>query len=367
MTEHILMRLESGGCDLCNIAPGRQTTVIAGSVGRGGRNVAADVETIQSALNATAPADGGPIDKLDVDGLVGQLTIAAIERYQNARLGWADGRVDPDGPTIHMLVPDQVTTAHKGSHKAPNLPKATPAQNKAFIEKIGGLLPRARHFVEMAQLKIDMASDFLRRAPVDPNDPFPVLHDIGKPDFELFDKYFHFAKHSRSVQLKQLHHVRRIYDQMQTVLTESLLQAPMFGWGVGYFQPDPADGTLASKGYVAYTFYGGWQRRRKDGRPRLSGDDNYEGDRKLRQDTIFFPVGKMLTRSDNYLLVTILHELAHFVGPGGPLNGERIGDYTYDSKPNFLKVNNWTALHTAESYGYFATEAALRKVTIPIA
>src|SRR5262245_13873730 len=248
----------------------------------------------------------------------------------------------------------------------PAFPKGTDAQNKAFIERIGKLLPRARRWVESAQRKIMMADDFARRGPVNPKDPFPALHDIGKPELALFNKYFHSDKHSKATQSMHLHRVRHIYDQMQTVLTESLLRAPMFGWGVGYFQPDPADGTLAAQGYVAYTFFGGWQRRRPDGRPRLSGDDNYAGAKDLREDTIFFPVGKLLTRSDNFLLETIIHELAHFVGPGGPLNGERIADYTYDTKPDFLKVSNWTALHTAECYGYFAAEAALHKVTIPI-
>jgi hypothetical protein len=134
----------------------------------------------------------------------------------------------------------------KGGATPPVFPKATDAQNKAFIEKIGGLLPRARHWVELAQLKIDMADEFVRRRPVKPQDPFPSLHDIGKPELTLFDKYFHSDKHPHATR-SHLQKVRRIYDSMQIVLTESLLQAPMFGWGVGYFQPDPADGTLASQ------------------------------------------------------------------------------------------------------------------------
>jgi hypothetical protein len=362
------MRMESGGCSLCNPPEYSAGVSIQGSVGRGGRNLPDDVKAIQAALNAQDPADGGPMVKLAVDGLVGPLTIGAIEKYQRHQFGWADGRVDPDGPTIHALNGGGggTATAQKGHHKPPPPPKATAAQNQAFIEKIGGLLPRARHWVEMAQLKLDMASDFVRRGPADPKDPFPSLHDIGKPDLALFNKYFHANKQHRGVVLHQLHQAHRVYDAMQTVLTESLLQAPMFGWGVGYFQPDPADGTAASTGYVAYTFFGGWHRRRRDGKPRLSGDDNYAGDKTLRQDTIFFPVGQLLKKSDNFLLETVIHELAHFVGPGGPLNGDRIGDYTYDTKPDFLTVNNWTALHTAETYGYFAAEAALHKVTIPI-
>jgi peptidoglycan hydrolase-like protein with peptidoglycan-binding domain len=366
MAEKVLMKMESGGCCLCDGPQYSGGVSIGGSVGRGGRNVLDDVKAIQAALNATDISDGGPTVKLVVDGIAGPRTIAAIEKYQNRHLGWADGRVDPDGPTIHALNGGGAATAHKHKPKPPNIPKATPAQNAAFIEKIGALLPRARHWVTSAQLKIDMADDFLRRGKVNPKDQFPSLHDIGKPELGLFNKYFRSNEQSHAVQVQQLSQVRRVYDSMQTVLTESLLAAPMFGWGVGYFQPDPADGTLAATGYVAYTFFGGWLRRRKDGKPRLASDDNYAGDGSLRQDTIFFPVGQLLKKSDSYLLETIIHELAHFVGPGGPNHPERIGDYTYDTQANFLTVKNKVAIHTAESYGYFAAESALHHVTIPI-
>jgi len=132
------------------------------------------VKAIQSALNAQDAANGGPGVPLAVDGLVGPLTIAAIEKYQRRQLGWADGRVDPDGPTIRALGGGRGAVAPQegGAANVPQpQPKATAAQNKAFIERIGGLLPRARHWIDTAQIKIDMASDFLRRGPVNPKDP----------------------------------------------------------------------------------------------------------------------------------------------------------------------------------------------------
>jgi hypothetical protein len=366
MAQQVLMKMTGGGCTLCD-GP-TYSIAIQGSVGRGGHNAPNDVKTIQNALNAVSPVDGGPILKLAVDGAAGPRTIAAIEKFQNCQLGWADGRVDRDEPTIHALNGGVgPNPAHKGAKPKPvPPPKATPEQNKAFIERIGALLPRARHWVEMAQLKIDMAVEYLHKGPVKPGDPFPAIHDIGKPELALFDKYFHTGKLPHATRIHQLRQVRRIYDSMQTVLTESLLQATIFSWGVGYFQPDPADGTLAANDYVAYTFPGGWHQRRRDGTPRLSGDDNFQKVRRdLRQDTIFFPVGKLQTKTENFMLETVIHELAHFVGP--PFNSsETIAELTDDTKPNFLKVNNWTALHTAETYGYFAAESALRIVTIPI-
>ena len=93
MAEQIVMRLERGGCALCD-APTQPdgAGIIKGSVGRGGRNNPDDVKAIQAALNAQDVADGGPSPKLAVDGIAGPLTTAAIEKYQRRHLGWADGR-----------------------------------------------------------------------------------------------------------------------------------------------------------------------------------------------------------------------------------------------------------------------------------
>ena len=371
MANQVLIKFESGGCSRC-AAPQRQSgddsVKIAGSVGRGGRNTAADVKTIQSALNDVSAADGGPMVKLVVDGIAGPLTIAAIEKYQRKQIGRADGRVDPDGPTIHALNGSGsggVSPSQKGG-KAKAPPKATPEQNTAFITRVGSLLPQARRWTTMAQMKIDRAREFVQRGPVDPSDPFPAIHDIGKSDLAVFDKYFHSEKNSTSIRVLQLNRVRRVYDTMQTALTGSLLEAPLFGWGVGIFQPDPLDGTLAAKGYVAYTFPGGWLARRNDGTPRRAADDNFTGPGDLRQDGIYFPIGQLLKKSDNFMIETIIHELAHFVGPGLN-NSEQIADHTYDTNSGFPNdVNNITALRTAEMYGYFAAEAAMHKVPIPI-
>jgi hypothetical protein len=365
MAEQILAHFLRGGCGLCE-APRRSGGVTIGaSVGRGGRNSVDDVKAIQSALNAKDASEGGPVLKLVVDGLAGPRTIATIEKYQTLQVGWADGRIDPGGPTMHALNGSSLAAPQRAAPNPAPLPKPTTKQNQDFIERVGALLPRARHWVQSAQLKIEMASDFVRRGPVQHGDPFPTLHDIGKPELALFNKYFHADKVSHSAQIHQLQLVRRVFDSMQTVLTGSLLEAPMFGWGVGHFQPDPADGTAATAGYDAYTFYGGWHQRRRDGRPRLSADDNYAGRGDLRQDTIFLVVSKMMSTTDNYVVGNIVHELAHFVGPG-PKSGDRIADYTYESRADFLTVNNWTALRTAACYAYFAAEAALHRVTMPL-
>lgn len=76
------------------------------AVGRmGARNLPDDVLTIQQALNNVNSVSGGPTPSLDEDGLCGPKTIAAIQKFQVHHFGWsgADGRVDPNGQTIHKL------------------------------------------------------------------------------------------------------------------------------------------------------------------------------------------------------------------------------------------------------------------------
>ena len=129
--------------------------------------------------------------------------------------------------------------------------------------------------------------------------------------------------------------------------------------------PRPS-GTDDGGGYDAFTFFGGWHQRRRDGTPRLSADDNYGGRGDLRQDTIFLVVSETMNRTDNYIIGVVVHELAHFVGPG-PNSSNRISDYTYETEAKFLTVSNWTALRTAACYAYFAAESALHHVTAPLA
>jgi putative peptidoglycan binding protein len=74
---------------------------ISASVGLGGRNLAGDTFTVQQLLNRARQRDGLP--PIAVDGRVGPETIGAIRAFQQSRLGFSDGRVDPNGPTIAAL------------------------------------------------------------------------------------------------------------------------------------------------------------------------------------------------------------------------------------------------------------------------
>ena len=77
---------------------------IVRSVGLGGKNDDADVVIVQRLLNGVSVARGGPNPILQIDGLCGPLTDAAIKKFQaKALVGIADGRVDPGKKTIKAL------------------------------------------------------------------------------------------------------------------------------------------------------------------------------------------------------------------------------------------------------------------------
>ena|SRR5215510_15787094 len=77
-------------------------TLIAGSVGQGGKNHAVDVRIVQRLLNDWL-AKTGQI-QLKVDGMVGPKTLGAISSFQKKNTSSRDGRVDVDGPTIQALL-----------------------------------------------------------------------------------------------------------------------------------------------------------------------------------------------------------------------------------------------------------------------
>jgi hypothetical protein len=91
----------NGGCPDC-VDPLTDNPIRA-SIGAGGRNRTADVLAIRQFLNAPSPAEGESDLILPKDGRIGPNTQAAITKYQNQTLGWADGRIDPSGPTIRAL------------------------------------------------------------------------------------------------------------------------------------------------------------------------------------------------------------------------------------------------------------------------
>ena len=90
-----------------NPSPASSANTLSGSVGRGGQNNPNDVRRVQNLLNRH-----GIRPSLVEDGIVGPRTIAAIEQFQNAKLGISDGLVEPNRNTWRALLGHEVPRAN---------------------------------------------------------------------------------------------------------------------------------------------------------------------------------------------------------------------------------------------------------------
>jgi peptidoglycan hydrolase-like protein with peptidoglycan-binding domain len=73
------------------------------SVGPGRTNDPQDVSVVQYLLNAAMDRVGSLEDRLEVDGIFGPKTLAAIRAFQQEHTKVVDGRVDPNMETIVAL------------------------------------------------------------------------------------------------------------------------------------------------------------------------------------------------------------------------------------------------------------------------
>lgn len=93
---------------------------ISGSVGRGGLNRRQDVIIIQTLINHNIHLLA-PLHPLQIDGVIGPRTIAAIEKFQRQVLHMQrpDGRVDPLGQTLRKLDSSKNMGTSSGNSSAP--------------------------------------------------------------------------------------------------------------------------------------------------------------------------------------------------------------------------------------------------------
>lgn len=104
---------------------------ISSSVGKSGKNKPEDTQIVQELLNDFAKTCG--FKKLDVDGLIGPKTLAAVAAFQKKAVGMArpDSRIDPGGKSFEVLA--------KGAKKAEaEAKKAERAQKSDEQAKKGG-------------------------------------------------------------------------------------------------------------------------------------------------------------------------------------------------------------------------------------
>ncbi len=308
------MALTSGGQPNANIAISQPVgTTTAGRV----RNLAGDVRTIQTALNSFPPLEGGPNPPLEVDGVCGRLTKAAIVHFQTK---WdlkpkgsetVDGVVDLVGPTIDRLragrgrVMDGVTE---------------------FFERI----PDVMGIVTAASAAVEAAIAHLKFGPRP--GLFPSLRALGELAVKRADKHFHIGKTRDPI--GRLEQVRKIYFGMQTAIG----YVPR---GLFLAVEEPPESEV---GAHFFTQMGSYYVR--DNKVYFDGT-------KLPINSIYVcPKGRAL--SPAAFAYGMIHELAHFVGPAAPGG---IDDFGYFHKGTIAKIPPHLATRNADSYAQFAYDA----------
>jgi peptidoglycan hydrolase-like protein with peptidoglycan-binding domain len=344
----LLYRTVSGQCYACQPGADDDSTLsITQSVGERGTNRAADVRTIQEALNRVDPRAGGPNPKLAVDGICGPLTKAAIWRFQSAHFGakQADSRVDPNQFTIAKLRELSGSAAKTGA--APAAP--TPGNNKggpgdkvnlhAFVHMALYRVYPVITLIRAARTELVMAAALSEPKLDKDATPRSVNLAIGRNMAAVQRCFKLLGGHGQTsgTAFSHLSRIERVFVDIATALANTLIvPANDFDTGKADYVRIVSDDTLRAmhhKDILADATLGGWsQRNGNQARVRFNFKNLYSLN----------------------VMTTVIHEMAHFVSSGSTY--VRIWDYGYYRKA--LSLSHTLMVSNAESYAWLAHFAA---------
>lgn len=278
------------------------------------RNLPADVRKIQAALNRFSPLEGGPIKKLEVDGIAGPLTKGAIHHFQRKfdikvhGVAVDDGIVDVEGPTIDRL------RAGPGV-----LIRNPPVMFMAEIPRVIGILTAARAALSLALARIDL--------------PNPL--GGGAPGLE---KHFHARTNAEKRSTIQL---------AQNVYTSILAAIGHIPVGRVLALDEPPKTEVRS---FMFTFTGGFNLPFD---PRTRRVPQWEG---VDVDRIYI-TPKARTMTAEQFRYCMIHELAHFVSDGDGMPPIIDHAYFHRQRAKYDALSNFLSVRNADCYSRFAFAA----------
>lgn len=281
------------------------------------RNLSPDVKKIQEALNRFSPLEGGPEEKLVVDGIAGPLTKGAIHHFQkkfdlkNSKgQDIHDGIVDVEGPTIDRLRagPDVLI---------PNAPGFFVAE----IPRVIGIITAAQASLSLAKARLDL--------------PNPLG---GRGGVAGLEKHFHAkttAEKRNTIEIAQ-----RVFFSIQTAIGH----VP-FGRSLALDEPPK----IEVRSFM-FSFMGGFNLPFD---PKTKRVPTWEG---LDVDHIYITPKARAMTSEQFRYAMI-HELAHFVSD--TKNIPPIDDFAYfhRQRKQYDALNNLFSIRNADCYSRFAFEA----------
>jgi hypothetical protein len=320
----------------CSESDPKPADTLTGSVGEKGLNLPDDVRAVQRLLNGVPPANGGPMPPLEVDGLIGPLTKAAISRFQGRHLGWVDGRIDPSGPTLEKLEAASVRvglerSAGTGSSQPTVFdPDEDPAKRLAMAML-------AQRDVRAALLSARLALDALLLAIRNPN--ALALAPSKKTRF-LFDRHFGNVGAREAESVTQ---VRRTFVDMLSAV-DSRRPGSLNLAFADFLDIDPAHVITDEKGHPVYAYV----RKPKIKNDRLD---------KAGVDFNHIYLTKQLDpKPADWYVQIVLHEVGHLATHLSL--GPTLVDKAYGWESQYFTLPHATRLINADSYANFAFEMA---------
>ncbi|MCZ2148933.1 MAG: peptidoglycan-binding protein [Bryobacterales bacterium] len=284
------------------------------SVGKRGVNNARDVLAVQQALNRIGPELAGPATILKEDGIVGPKTQRAIDDFQRRHFGSgkADGTIDVNNRTQAKI----------SSLQPPKL---------ARMSSMVTFLDTARRCIRAAEAKVILAMAEANGAPATTS------------ALAMVDK--HFAVSKSSNRNLAMSFILSVFRDMGGIFARTGMSGAT-GWSM-YFEAEPFTNT----DLFAFTWFNGYMEMGVYGNVSDTGGIDQPW---FRHDTVY--LSAVLDKcSDDDRVQTIVHELAHFVGPSSG-NSERVTDNAYGDadNPKMIALDTAKRIHNAECYGNFA-------------
>jgi hypothetical protein len=309
---------------------------ITGAVGAGGSNAKTDVLVVQQLLNSTPPEDGGPELLLAEDGLIGPRTQAAIDRYQRKVLSRPDGRIDPGGPTIKALSglicsSPAVLPGRLGLIARPNQKAGKPPAPPSTPDPIA-----TQAIADGRKILKDLEPRIMSLR-------FKLTHQFP-PTVAFCNK--HFAAGKSTVTPGEIGFINRIVAGIHFHVARFNAFGIQLIDNVILF--DPKDDKN-----LGWTVRGGTKLSTKQFQ--IYQDKDTKKMIKAPGQSVFLTNGfAQQTGIDKDW--TVLHEMAHFVGPRDG-TGIQIDDHAYADNPKFGTLSKFQRLHNAETISLFLLEA----------
>lgn len=315
-------------------------TGLSGSVGKGGRNLTADVMLVQRLLNDVPPDKGGAQPQLEVDGIVGPLTLGAISKFQRT-LGFSDGRVDPGGPTIarlELLAGANSDVADALKKKPPSAPQPGSAGNSIQAQTIRrqiviSVMPDARRAIEKTLLELDQIRLRIQLAGK------PLL-PASKSE-RVLNSHFATAALPGSALRSSLFFIQATFANMKAMLDgrKGFFGGNPFGANIVEADPIPPPPPKDLRNAFAYS-------------PNQTGDKKRQARLGVSPSRLYF-TSLIDGRSRDFFLYALMHELAHFVDAE---NAAAIRDHAYGHDDRYLTLPHPLRKLNADCYGLLAFE-----------